>query len=534
MTPTEALATMMANLEAGTAFIKDNPTARNLELFNRLMEETKAFAENTKAERMYDTSGPKQKQFMDYFRQTAHVQDGIHVYCARGANRSGKSCSAGACFVSFLKKHAKDGDVFYCVSPTEDKSRTGAGMQALIHRLLPSSMEESPYVFGRGYTNSTLLVRLPKPWEHNNVEDRYTLYKQGGLVQVKFKFEKQDLITFETDKIRGVLWDEARNEILFDTLLPRLTDQMGFLLITSIPRATYWLKKRVILPALDKSQPNYYAIELKMTDNALNLPKGAIEAVSNSLSTTERKMRVEGEDVSLEGLVFPQFKPERHVVARHNIPLDFPHWCAIDPGWATCAVVWMTKDTNGNAIVYREYQGHHETTQQICEKIKERSKEKIDGYFIDPQGMVVGMAMNQPVDLKQQFWDNGIPVQPWVRTGTHGKEAQVDRLRVFLENDAITIFADCQDLIRELQSWSYKSDAQDNPSDMFEKGSDHSTDCVLGLLSSGLSNNKVIVDIHEANINQKPPSAPYNIPGLPNSQGAKLAALRARTPQRYR
>ena len=119
------------------------------------------------------------------------------------------------------------------------------------------------------------------------------------MIQIKFKNEKQDLITYETDKITGVFWDEASVEDIFSCLIPRLADKLGFMLLSTLS-AYFWLKTRICL----SSNKNYYHRELSIYDNEKNLTKEGI-ASFDDLPELEKKVRKLGEFAVEEGLVFP-------------------------------------------------------------------------------------------------------------------------------------------------------------------------------------------------------------------------------------
>ena len=53
------------------------------------------------------------------------------------------------------------------------------------------------------------------------------------MIQIKIKNEKQDLITYETDKIREFS-DEASVKDIFSCLIPRLADKLGFMLLSPL------------------------------------------------------------------------------------------------------------------------------------------------------------------------------------------------------------------------------------------------------------------------------------------------------------
>jgi hypothetical protein len=63
-------------------------------------------------------SSAKQRRFARAFFSRRHPETGrkVSIFVALGANRSGKSFTAGVmCFAKYLRDHARDGDWFWCV-----------------------------------------------------------------------------------------------------------------------------------------------------------------------------------------------------------------------------------------------------------------------------------------------------------------------------------------------------------------------------------------------------------------------------------
>ena len=302
---TDQLNEMLLDLEQKASLITCDLDYQKLEQASKIVA---AYEEATRAIRYIETAGPKQQALAQTFWDTVNDKKGIHAYCLVGANRSGKSITAASLFVQYILKYGQDGDITYVISPTEDKSKTASGGQAMIHHLIPLKYQRNNFTFGAGYTRNILIVSLPD---------------NRGTMQIKFKNERQEVSTFESDKLIGVWYDEASSESHFNSLIPRLSDRLGFMLLSTLS-AFWWIKKRLILAG----NPNYYHVQLSIYDNEKNLTKAGIDSFED-LPEWEKKVRLHGEFITEQGLVFPGFV-ERHQIIAPIIPKAWTRWVLID------------------------------------------------------------------------------------------------------------------------------------------------------------------------------------------------------------
>ena len=88
----------------------------------------------------------------------------------------------------------------------------------------------------------------------------------------------------------------------------------------------------------------------------------------------------------------------------------------IDPGNRHTGVLWLTINDKEQTIAYRELYLSKINSHELCEEIKRLNTENgdnINAYYIDPQGRVVGSALQNSVDISQQFMDEGIVACDW-------------------------------------------------------------------------------------------------------------------------
>jgi hypothetical protein len=469
MTPhTTNLETMLAGLESTISTLKDTGVD-GFTQFLSTSNEVAAYKEATIIDRLIETSGDKHKEFIQYFQQTAVNSDAMRVYAALGGNRSGKTTTCMTCFAWYIREHARDGEVFYVISPTEEKSKSGTGVQWEISRLFPAAWYGEEYRPKSGYTNNILILSPP----------------DGRKIQIKFKFASQSLISFETDKITGILQDEAADEELYDTLLPRLLDKKGFFLIATLPKY-YWLKSRVVL-----SEDKYVYARTFLTRDNPHLSGVAIDQMAANMSAHERRVRIEAEFAYEMGLVFPEFNTEVHVCKPFTIPALWPRYVCMDLGYIhPCATLWFAISPEDTVYIYREIYESGLNSEKVAQRIKNlcgtgKDAEHILGYYLDPQNNQRTMANN--ITMVDQMRGHGLPFTMWRRTtDIGGKPVIVDKVRLRLENRSLMVFSSCPQTAKEFQVWSYKRNTSGQVltgDEKYEDKNNHALDTIMGFLT---------------------------------------------------
>ena len=109
-------------------------------------------------------------------------------------------------------------------------------------------------------------------------------------------------------------------------------------------------------------------IPSRVQDNTFLLSKDPdyIKRLMN-LSEADRKMLLEGDWDVFEGQFFSEFNRNIHVVPAFEIPKHWKRYLAMDYGLDMLAVLWIARDTHGNAYVYKEL---HEPNLIISEAVR--------------------------------------------------------------------------------------------------------------------------------------------------------------------
>lgn len=422
-------------------------------------------------------AGAKQILFQDAFFKRRHPVTGLRcdIFVAMGGNRSGKTVTAGCmCFAKYLRDKAKNGDAFWCVAPNLEKSIGAAGgQQRELWNALPR------WMFGNqvwdpkiGFSHSKVV--LPT--------------RDGGQCVVEFRTAKQEPSTFEAGKLTGVWADERLPESIYNRLLARIIDRSGFILYSDIPEQ-FWHTQRLKEAA---PEAGIFYQHFTMYDNAANLPPGEIELTWSRMTEDDRKLRIKGESIVMEGIVFKEYidklKPDGHLCRPFPIPAHWPKWRLIDYGAsAPTAGLWTAIAPNENAYVYRE---HYERNLSVGENAKmiiaASGDEKYVATLIDPHAFDKPPATyGSAGTVADQYAAAGIATMPWPFIQVMGEHACVQRIKYRYEHRTLFVFENLINHRRECRSWTYQLDADGKPkaADAFENDNNHTIDDLKGWLA---------------------------------------------------
>lgn len=416
----------------------------------------------------YPGASPKQLALAEAFHAHTH-----RIYAASGANQSGKTQAvAGLCFCKHLRDVAQDGDIYWVIAKSSETIRDIP--QRSLWSFLPKAMFPDGVAWHPklGFGNiPTLHLQLPG---------------KRGRCEVWFKTEEQDLVSFESARLNGVWWTECTRETLFDALFPRLAARSGWMLMDFVP-VEPWHKFRIRLPA-EAGSPDIYHIRFCMRDNAHNLKKGEIEFQSRSMTPEERAIRVDGEDGAAQGIVFKEFVPARHVVPTFPIPKAWPRWRVMDHGyrnpsaclWCTVSPVGFNDWQHERLFVYRELYRSECTVRANAAEIKAMSDGEVFvcPVIIDPTAY--NRTQANGASIAEEYAKAGIQMKRGISTAAIGEHALIARMRKYMEADQLYVFATCQNLVRELQSWRYveRRDGAIPGAEPFEDKNNHAIDAL--------------------------------------------------------
>lgn len=424
-------------------------------------------------------ASPKQLSFQKcFFDRRDPTGRKCSIFAALGGNRSGKSYTAGwLSFAKYLRDCAVNGDTFWCVGQTNDRSKQGQQKElwlALPRWMFSALGEHQVWDEKRGFGDHPKIV-LPTP--------------DGGRCLIEFRSADQDPSTFEQSKLRGIWCDEFLPETIYDRLLPRKIDLNGFLLYSDIPEQ-WWQFARLI--NADPRAGIYYQ-HFEMRDNAPNLPAGAIEEAESQMTEEQKKQRILGLFTVMRGLVYKEYiddyAPAGHLIKPFRIPDYWPRWRAIDYGAsAPTACPWVAVSPNEDFFVYREHYERDLTVEVNAQMIRAASGDEeyvttlIDPHAIDKPPVYYGSSR----PISEQYADAGIETTGWPYINRMGEHSCVSRVKLKLEHRKLFVFDTCVNTRMEFRSWKHNCDKDGNPlpGDSYEKKNNHLLDCLKGLFAT--------------------------------------------------
>lgn len=248
-----------------------------------------------------------------------------------------------------------------------------------------------------------------------------------------------------------------------------------------------WVKKRYIDPApanesfIGSDGIKRRFIPAKLTDNPYLAKDGRYEAMLKSMDEVTRRRLLDGDWNINEGVAFPEFNRELHVIPPFEIPSSWFRFKGVDYGYsAPSACVWCAVDPeDGTIIVYRELYKAGLTGEElgaVLVELEEDERRSIPGVLDTAawnrtgySGPTIGEILNrQPYSLK---------LRPADKNRIAGKIQVHERLRFNQETGRpkMQFFNTCPNIIRELESIPLDPS---KPEDVDTKAEDHAYDAL--------------------------------------------------------
>ena len=265
------------------------------------------------------------------------------------------------------------------------------------------------------------------------------------------------------DRMEGVhakagIFDEAGQvdkRIVFETAYRRLRFHNGQLLITTTPYRWNWLKE-----LYDKAKEGDADIDLITARTIENphYPKEEVEKAKKEMPDWRFKMFYEGVFTKPLGLVYPDYE----LVSPFEIPSNWLKIRGLDFGYNhPTAVLWLAKDPKTETwYAYKELKKSELTLDDLYEILK---KENIPTYA-DPE-------MKQGLETLRR---RGLDVRPAKKDVLPG----ITFVQGLFKQKKLKIFASLEKTIEELNTYSWKLDANDQPLDEVVKENDDLMDAL--------------------------------------------------------
>ena len=386
-----------------------------------------------------------------------------------GGNRSGKTeCGAVEC-VSMARgihpyRENKPGSC-WVVSLSTQVQRDGA-QKKILRYLRRDWIEEIVMLSGRRDAPEDGIIDFIR------VKNAF-----GGSSIIGFKSCDQGREKFQGASLDFVWFDEEPPEDIYRECRMRVFDRRGDIFGTMTPlKGLTFVHSEIFLNRRGDDEVWYEFIE--WADNPY-LDAEEIAALEKSMDERTLQSRRYGRfATAAEGLVYPEFDEQIHVIEPFAVPADWQDLISIDPGLNNpLSAHWYAVDFDENVyVIYEHYEAgkdvdyHAEAIKNICAKI---------GWKTDGKGRVralIDSAAKQRTlsgvkSVVELFYERGILVNPDVEKDLF---SGIARVKSYLNHKNglpnLYIFNTCPHLIAELKGYYWGN------GDVPKKVDDHSLD----------------------------------------------------------
>lgn len=298
--------------------------------------------------------------------------------------------------------------------------------------------------------------------------------------EIWFKSADQPVKSFKGDAVRLCHFDEEPPEDRWDEASLRTgyngTETLRMLLSMQ-PEGMTWVHTEIVEKG---EKPSVQCHWLDSMDNTAlpDVVRAQLKRKFDALPEARRKARQKGLFIVREGLVYPTFRRDIHVVAPFEIPEDWPRFVGMDFGWKTSAVVFAALSPDGDVVIYDEhYQGglnlsdHSKAIKGKADYNEETGRGNLTRGWGDPREVQQCAEMAKLLKIKFRV----VPE----RSVSLGIDEVTFRLAIDegRKVPGMTIFGGCHNLLWEmgLYHWQKEKDAP-------VKKNDHAVDALRYLV----------------------------------------------------
>jgi hypothetical protein len=257
-----------------------------------------------------------------------------------------------------------------------------------------------------------------------------------------------------------------------------------------------WVKARYIDPAPANKAFSYGKnkqtgeelyrkfIPAKLKDNPYLFEDGDYQTMLETLPEIERRRLLDGDWNINEGVAFPEFQRDLHVIEPFAIPSSWFRFKGADYGYTSpSAVLWFAVDPDDNTIIcYKELYAKGLTGEALADTIMEMEMMEVSNIA----GVLDTAAWNKTgytgPTIGQILNSAGCSFRPSDKNRIAGKIQIHERLKLSMSTrPKIQFFKTCKNIIRELESLPVSAT---NSEDVDTTASDHAYDALRYALMS--------------------------------------------------
>lgn len=359
------------------------------------------------------------------------------------------------------------------------------------------------------------LYPLAYPGAKYNTQDKIWRFPNGAIIEFGYLETDSHVFQYQGLQYSWIGFDEITHlptEYPWNYLQSRLrttNPQLNvYMRATANPGGPghHWVKARYVDPAPPNTSFSIYEpttkksftrkfIPARLSDNPY-LNDGRYEMVLALLPEIERKRLLEGDWNIAEGMAFPEFNTNVHVIPPMAVPLHWERVKAVDYGYnsPSCCLWGAIDPEDGTLIIYSELYERGLEPSQLAKRMHEKEKEESSSYGGDPwnilnrdiRGVLDGACWNRTGHTGPTHGEvlvrAGHKLRPADKNRKGGKVQLHEYLRCNEQGrPKLQIFSSCVNLIRELQNLPLD---KNDPEDVDTHAEDHAYDALRYLIMS--------------------------------------------------
>lgn len=436
----------------------------------------------------------KKEESIRYFepheKQQAFLEDDSQTVVAFGGNRSGKTHVSMVKLVSFalgFRPWLEPEDPRYKVGvPTPAKCLVvGESFGTAIKDTIIPKLLGDPDNGVPGLLPSTAIKSLKR-----NAQGIVTEIKLNNGSRIVCMSYDQTVDLFEGTDWDCVAFDEPPPRSIYIAVQRGLVDRGGKCWIACTPLKEPWIFDDLV-------NTNGVPLYTFFLDDNPHIGDEEKAAWIKNLSPEEYRVRVLGEPLQLEGLIYGVYSRNQDVfrIERFQIPSHWPVWCSIDPHPRTRHhAVWGTVRENGDLLIIGELMNKDADNriQPFCEDLLDYERNilgidpvRMDGMrLMDPSGFTT--LDGQSIHDKFVDYSDHLFCRAGSKELTHAIVVTKDLMMINKESmimPRIFFFNDLPGLHKELtryswQEWTGKSKDLRAPRAQPRDKDDHFIECM--------------------------------------------------------
>ncbi|MGN1326708.1 MAG: terminase large subunit domain-containing protein [Clostridia bacterium] len=316
-------------------------------------------------------------------------------------------------------------------------------------------------------------------------------FKNGSIIDFGYIDNEKDVYQYQSAEYDVIRFDELTHftEYMYIYMISRCRGANNY--PKGIKSSTNpggightWVKERfidigepnevhecILLPDSNKTSTRIFIPSL-VTDNKfmLEYDPGYIDRLDN-LPEKERKALKYGDWDIYDGMFFPEFKRNLHVIEPFQIPKEWNKYIAIDYGLDMFAVVFVAVDEHKKAYVFKEIHKSNLIVSEACQMLKTFIRgEKYRTIYAPPD--LWNRNRDTGKSTAEIFYDGGIilekasndriggwlNVKEWIKP----KKVRNEQTGELYEDCDLKIFSNCLNLIKNLPQLQHD---EKNPND---------------------------------------------------------------------